>query len=217
MTSTGSENPAGNGNKGQSDRSRSPQDRGIRGPRVPTSGQQGPVSGSTRNAGNPGNGKGLLLPQKQQRQVEERRVVYVGRIAEGTTRAEIRTRFEVFGPIEEISVHFRDRGDNYGFVTFDSKKDAFSAIEHGNDDTSYPKVDLCFGGRRAFCKEKYADLDSGGASRLDRGHRNNGTNSSSRSEQARSCSRNSPGGGQQDNSVEDFDSLLKQVRAGLRK
>ena len=111
MTSTGSENAAGNENKGQSDRSRSPQDRGIRGPRVPTSGQQGPVSGSTRNqAGNPGNGKGLLLPQKQQRQVEERRVVYVGRIAEGTTRAEIRTRFEVFGPIEEISVHFRDRG-----------------------------------------------------------------------------------------------------------
>ena len=108
MTSTGSEN-AGNG-KEQSDRSRSPQDRGIRGPRVPTSGQQGPVSG-TRNAENVnGNGNGLLLPQKQQRQVEERRVVYVGRIAEGTTRAEIRTRFEVFGPIEEISVHFRDRG-----------------------------------------------------------------------------------------------------------
>lgn len=213
MTSTGSENATGNGN-GQSDRSRSPQDRGIRGPRVPTSGQQGPVSGNARNSGNgkTGNGNGSLLPQKQQRQVEERRVVYVGRIAEGTTRAEIRTRFEVFGPIEEISVHFRDRGDNYGFVTFDSKKDAFSAIEHGNDDTSYPKVDLCFGGRRAFCKEKYADLDSGGASRLDRGHRNNGTNSSSRSEQARSCSRNSP-----DNSGEDFDSLLKQVRAGMRK
>ncbi len=48
--------------------------------------------------------------------------------------------------------------DNYGFVTFQSKSDAFSAIEHGNDDTSYPKVDLCFGGRRAFCKERYADL-----------------------------------------------------------
>ena len=48
--------------------------------------------------------------------------------------------------------------DNYGFVTFHNKKDAFSAIEHGNDDTSYPRVDLCFGGRRAFCKEKYADL-----------------------------------------------------------
>ena len=56
-----------------------------------------------------------------------------------------------------FSLFFFSR-DNYGFVTFDSKKDAFSAIEHGNDDTSYPKVDLCFGGRRAFCKEKYADL-----------------------------------------------------------
>ena len=55
-------------------------------------------------------------------------------------------------------IYFLFSRDNYGFVTFDSKKDAFSAIEHGNDDTSYPKVDLCFGGRRAFCKEKYADL-----------------------------------------------------------
>jgi len=162
---------------------------------LPTSGQRA-TSGQREDSGY-GNGSS----QKQQRQVEERRVVYVGRIAEGTTRAEIRTRFEVFGPIEEISVHFRDRGDNYGFVTFHSKKDAFAAIEHGNDDTSYPKVDLCFGGRRAFCKEKYADLDSGGASR-DRGHR--GTNSN------RSSSRNLDG-------PEDFDSLLKQVRAGLRK
>ena len=47
---------------------------------------------------------------KQQRQVEERRVVYVGRVSEGTTRADLRKRFEFFGPIEEISLHFRDRG-----------------------------------------------------------------------------------------------------------
>jgi len=180
----------------QSDRSRSPQDR-IRGPRLPTSAQ-----------GQSGNGNSS---QKQQKQVEERRVVYVGRIAEGTTRAEIRARFEVFGPIEEISVHFRDRGDNYGFVTFHNKKDAFSAIEHGNDDTSYPRVDLCFGGRRAFCKEKYADLDSGGASSRGVGGGHRGTNSSM---QSRSGSRNS---GQDSRDVEDFDSLLKQVRAGLRK
>merc|ERR1711899_132597 len=173
----------------QSDRSRSPQDR-IRGQRLLPSG-----SGTGNNS------------QKQQRQVEGRRVVYVGRIAEGTTRAEIRQRFEVFGPIEEISIHFRDRGDNYGFVTFHNKKDAFSAIEHGNDDTSYPRVDLCFGGRRAFCKEKYADLDSGGASGgsvRGGGHRNS-------SMQVRSL-RNGGGNGQE--SVEDFDSLLKQMRSG---
>ena len=48
--------------------------------------------------------------QDKFRQVEERRIVYVGKIAEGTTRADIRRRFEVFGPIEEISVHFRDHG-----------------------------------------------------------------------------------------------------------
>merc|ERR1719266_1894414 len=100
------------------------------------------------------------VQRRKQRQVEERRVVYVGRITEGTTRADLRKRFETFGAIEEISVHFRDRGDNYGFVTFRNKADAFAAIEQGNDDTSYPKVDLCFGGRRTFCKEKYSDLDS---------------------------------------------------------
>ena len=53
---------------------------------------------------------GAPVKQVQQRQVEERRVVYVGRISEGTTRADLRKRFEAFGPIEEISVHFRDRG-----------------------------------------------------------------------------------------------------------
>lgn len=133
---------------------------------------------------------------KQQKPVEERRVMYVGRICEGTSRADLRKRFQVFGPIEEISVHFRDRGDNYGFVTFQSKSDAFSAIEHGNDDTSYPKVDLCFGGRRAFCKERYADLDSGGI-------RNKGYIDASSTKPIKT------------EGTDDFDFLLQQARAGI--
>ena len=48
--------------------------------------------------------------------------------------------------------------DNYGFVSFNNKDDAYEAVEHGNDDPSYPRVDLCFGGRRKFCKQKYSDL-----------------------------------------------------------
>lgn len=48
--------------------------------------------------------------------------------------------------------------DNYGFVTFAYKNDAYEAVEHGNDDPALPRYDLCFGGRRAFCKVKYADL-----------------------------------------------------------
>lgn len=93
-------------------------------------------------------------------EVEERRVIYIGNIPEGTTRTDLRQRFCKFGPIEEVSVHLRDHGDNYGFVTFHNRSDAFEALEHGNDDASYPKVDLCFGGRRQFCKSSYADLDS---------------------------------------------------------
>jgi peroxisome proliferator-activated receptor gamma coactivator-related protein 1 len=97
--------------------------------------------------------------QERQRQVEERRVVYVGKIQEGTLKDDLRKRFQVFGPIVDISVHFRDFGDNYGFVTFQYKVDAYAAVEHGNDDKSQPQYDLCFGGRRAFCKERYLDLD----------------------------------------------------------
>lgn len=48
--------------------------------------------------------------------------------------------------------------DNYGFVTFERKSDANAAIERGNDDPALPRVELCFGGRRTFCKENYADL-----------------------------------------------------------
>lgn len=48
--------------------------------------------------------------------------------------------------------------DNYGFVTFACKNDAYTAMEHGNDDPSLPTYDLSFGGRRAFCKYKYSDL-----------------------------------------------------------
>ncbi|XP_050049130.1 uncharacterized protein [Dermacentor andersoni] len=93
-------------------------------------------------------------------QKEERRVIYVGNIPEGTTRLALRERFARFGHIEEVSVHFRDHGDNYGFVTFLRGSDAYEAVEHGNDDPKLPRFDLCFGGRRQFCRTNWADLDS---------------------------------------------------------
>ncbi|XP_077501999.1 uncharacterized protein LOC144113009 [Amblyomma americanum] len=93
-------------------------------------------------------------------QKEERRVIYVGNIPEGTTRLDLRERFARFGHIEEVSVHFRDHGDNYGFVTFLRGADAYEAVEHGNDDPKLPRFDLCFGGRRQFCRTNWADLDS---------------------------------------------------------
>ncbi|KAK9496551.1 hypothetical protein O3M35_013176 [Rhynocoris fuscipes] len=98
-------------------------------------------------------------PVEKMRQIEERRVIYVGQIEEGTTKSQLRERFETFGPIIDISLHFRERGDNYGFVTFAYKGDAYKAVEHGNDFPKEPHYDICFGGRRAFCKQRYSDLD----------------------------------------------------------
>lgn len=58
-----------------------------------------------------------LNEREKQRQVEERRVIYVGRIEEGTSKAELRRRFEIFGPIVDISVHFREHGYILGLHT----------------------------------------------------------------------------------------------------
>ncbi|XP_015430145.1 PREDICTED: NK-tumor recognition protein [Dufourea novaeangliae] len=133
--------------------------------------------------------------REKQRQVEERRVIYVGRLEEGITKADLRRRFENFGPVVDISVHFREHGDNYGFVTFGYKNDAYEAVEHGNDDPTLPRYDLCFGGRRAFCKVKYADLDGMASSSPNSGHMSHN----------------------QMNEDNTFDLLLKEAKAKLRK
>jgi hypothetical protein len=44
-------------------------------------------------------------------------------------------------------------------VTFQNRAEAYDAVEHANDDTSHPPYQMSFGGRRAFCKREYADLD----------------------------------------------------------
>ncbi|CAG0894233.1 unnamed protein product [Darwinula stevensoni] len=100
------------------------------------------------------------IDRKTYGRVEERRVIYVGGVRDGLTRSELRERFAVFGPIEDVSIHFRDYGDNYGFVTFCHCRDAVAAIEHGNDDPTLPRYDITFGGRREFCGKSYADLDA---------------------------------------------------------
>lgn len=94
--------------------------------------------------------------------IDERRVVYVGRIRRSMTHDELRERFSVFGEVECVSLHFRGRGDDYGFVTYYNMQDAFEAIEKGSKVRRPDELpfDLCFGGRRQFCSSDYADLDS---------------------------------------------------------
>lgn len=75
-----------------------------------------------------------------------------------TTREHLISRFEVFGDITKVSMHFRSTGDHFGFVTYRRKQDAYAAVEHGNENPNYPQVDLSFGGRRVFCGADYSDL-----------------------------------------------------------
>ncbi|XP_073729223.1 uncharacterized protein pprc1 [Misgurnus anguillicaudatus] len=100
--------------------------------------------------------------RRKEKAIEERRIVYVGRISGNMTRKELKERFSFFGEIEDCTVHFRENGDNYGFITYYNTKNAFDAIENGSrlrEPNELP-FDLCFGGRRQFCKTSYADLDS---------------------------------------------------------
>uniref|UniRef100_A0A1A7WJP0 Peroxisome proliferator-activated receptor gamma, coactivator-related 1 n=2 Tax=Iconisemion striatum TaxID=60296 RepID=A0A1A7WJP0_9TELE len=100
--------------------------------------------------------------RRKEKAIEERRVVYVGRIRGSMTQRELKERFSLFGEVEECTLHFRDHGDNYGFVTYYDTKNAFTAIENGSKLRKPDELpfDLCFGGRRQFCQSTYSDLDS---------------------------------------------------------
>uniref|UniRef100_A0A1A8FW66 Peroxisome proliferator-activated receptor gamma, coactivator-related 1 n=1 Tax=Nothobranchius korthausae TaxID=1143690 RepID=A0A1A8FW66_9TELE len=100
--------------------------------------------------------------RRKEKAIEERRVVYVGRIRGSMTQKELKERFSLFGEVEECTLHFRDHGDNYGFVTYYDTKNAFTAIENGSKLRKPDELpfDLCFGGRRQFCQSTYSDLDS---------------------------------------------------------
>lgn len=46
----------------------------------------------------------------------------------------------------------------YGFVTFERPIDAYTAIDNSSKNPDIREYDISFGGRRAFCREKYLDL-----------------------------------------------------------
>ncbi|KAM6949462.1 peroxisome proliferator-activated receptor gamma coactivator 1-alpha [Aplochiton taeniatus] len=100
--------------------------------------------------------------RQKQKAIEERRVVYVGRLRSDSTRTELKRRFEVFGEIEECAVNLRDDGDHLGFITYRYTCDAFAALESGHTlrRSNEPQFELCFGGQKQFCKSNYTDLDS---------------------------------------------------------
>ncbi|XP_068164792.1 peroxisome proliferator-activated receptor gamma coactivator 1-alpha isoform X6 [Antennarius striatus] len=132
--------------------------------------------------------------RQRQKAIEERRVVYVGRLRSDCTRTELKRRFEVFGEIEECAVNLRDDGDNFGFITYRYTCDAFAALENGHTlrRSNEPLFELCFGGQKQFCKSHYTDLDS---------HSDDFDPASTKSKY----------------DSMDFDSLLKEAQRSLRR
>ncbi|KAJ2941567.1 hypothetical protein O0L34_g14619 [Tuta absoluta] len=88
--------------------------------------------------------------------VEERRIVFVGKLEKDITKSALRSQFTRFGPVLEVRLHSKEDGTRYGFVTFKHARDAWSAVEAAS---TFPQYDVGFGGRRAFCRQSYADLD----------------------------------------------------------
>lgn len=85
--------------------------------------------------------------------------MYVGRLESTLKREDLRRKFIKFGRIKQVTIHYKESGAKYGFVTFEKPQDAYKAIDTSSKDPTLSDYDVSFGGRRAFCRTEYADLD----------------------------------------------------------
>lgn len=74
-------------------------------------------------------------------------------------KEELQQKFQPYGKIIKITLHSKDNGVRYGFVTFEKPQHAYNAIDASGKDPNLKPYDVSFGGRRAFCRMQYADLD----------------------------------------------------------
>uniref|UniRef100_A0A182JGK5 Uncharacterized protein n=1 Tax=Anopheles atroparvus TaxID=41427 RepID=A0A182JGK5_ANOAO len=89
----------------------------------------------------------------------ERKIVYIGRLECNIRKEDLHQKFQPYGKIVKITLHSKDNGVRYGFVTFEKPQHAYSAIDASANDPNLREYDVSFGGRRAFCRMQYADLD----------------------------------------------------------
>lgn len=74
-------------------------------------------------------------------------------------REDLKRKFMQYGRIKQVTMHYKESGAKYGFVTFEKPQDAYKAIDSSSKDPALSVYDVSFGGRRAFCRTEYADLD----------------------------------------------------------
>ncbi|XP_049277192.1 serine-rich adhesin for platelets [Anopheles funestus] len=89
----------------------------------------------------------------------ERKIVYVGRLESTARKVDLQQKFQPYGKIVKITLHLKANGSRYGFVTFEKPQHAYDAIDACGTDPNLRNYDVSFGGRRAFCRTQYADLD----------------------------------------------------------
>lgn len=85
--------------------------------------------------------------------------MYVGRLECNIRKEDLHEKFQPYGRIIKITLHNKDNGVRYGFVTFEKPQQAYKAIDARASDPNLRDYDISFGGRRAFCRMQYADLD----------------------------------------------------------
>ncbi|KAH8313554.1 hypothetical protein KR067_007919 [Drosophila pandora] len=159
FSSSGSENSDHDGGRSHSPHHSLQRPQPKSDPRYPNDGCQ------NTNINN--NRRGFMDRNVSQPAVEERRIVYVGRIEQETTKEMLRRKFLPYGSIKQITLHYKENGMKYGFVTYEKAQDAFTAIDTSPRDSQINMYDISFGGRRAFCRASYADLDNAGINNYD--------------------------------------------------
>lgn len=57
-------------------------------------------------------------------------------------------------------INFKFSSLRFGFITFAEASVAYEVLDKFTTDSTLNSFDIRFGGRRKFCKQTYADLDS---------------------------------------------------------
>ncbi|XP_049532013.1 serine-rich adhesin for platelets isoform X1 [Anopheles darlingi] len=99
------------------------------------------------------------LPVYRRQLSPERKIVYVGKLEANIHKEDLQKKFEPYGKVLKITLHTKDNGCRYGFVTYEKPQQAYHAIDASATDPALKDYDVSFGGRRAFCRTQYADLD----------------------------------------------------------
>ncbi|KAJ8715737.1 hypothetical protein PYW07_010219 [Mythimna separata] len=88
--------------------------------------------------------------------VDERKVVFVGRLEEDATKQALGSKFAKFGRVSRVRIHSHDNGTRYGFVTYERARDAWAAVKAAS---TFARYDVRFGAHCAFFRQSDAEPD----------------------------------------------------------